>query len=335
MCLFSSDFPHVEGGRNPLKRFDDSLVGVEPPAVERFYCRQLHRPDGRGPGGGSAPTPDGDRRVTTSEERLAARRPRRPRGGAQRRGVPGRGRWRCSLVRFFRNILTPLVVATFLLLLIDGVARPHAAAPARGAAPGCGAASPGLLIIAAFAAIGVLLVVEAPPFACQLRGLAPQARRACCRRSLRPWSGRRPMTLRQIFRGADPAAWLGAASSPPRATSSPMPRPGDHLFRLPGRLARGLRPQAGRRSTRATASARIGAPGVRERSSHAVERYARLQTLKALLIALVAWLLMAPLGVHDALFVAFLVFLAAYVPIVGAVIGALFPGLWPWPNSAT
>ena len=27
-CLFSSDFPHVEGGRNPLKRFDDSLAGT-------------------------------------------------------------------------------------------------------------------------------------------------------------------------------------------------------------------------------------------------------------------------------------------------------------------
>ena len=27
-CLFSSDFPHVEGGRNPLKRFNDSLEGV-------------------------------------------------------------------------------------------------------------------------------------------------------------------------------------------------------------------------------------------------------------------------------------------------------------------
>ena len=25
ICMFSSDFPHVEGGRNPLKRFDASL----------------------------------------------------------------------------------------------------------------------------------------------------------------------------------------------------------------------------------------------------------------------------------------------------------------------
>jgi len=38
VCLFSSDFPHVEGGRNPLKRFNDSLAGAPAHAVERFYC---------------------------------------------------------------------------------------------------------------------------------------------------------------------------------------------------------------------------------------------------------------------------------------------------------
>jgi predicted TIM-barrel fold metal-dependent hydrolase len=37
MLLFSSDFPHVEGGRNPLKRFNDALDGIAPHAVERFY----------------------------------------------------------------------------------------------------------------------------------------------------------------------------------------------------------------------------------------------------------------------------------------------------------
>lgn len=37
-CLFSSDFPHVEGGRNPLKRFDDSLAGTPPAAVGAFYA---------------------------------------------------------------------------------------------------------------------------------------------------------------------------------------------------------------------------------------------------------------------------------------------------------
>ena len=36
--LFSSDYPHVEGGRNPLKRFNDSLAGANQRAVDRFYC---------------------------------------------------------------------------------------------------------------------------------------------------------------------------------------------------------------------------------------------------------------------------------------------------------
>jgi len=37
VCLFSSDFPHVEGGRNPLKRFNDALDGIAEPVQQRFY----------------------------------------------------------------------------------------------------------------------------------------------------------------------------------------------------------------------------------------------------------------------------------------------------------
>lgn len=37
MCLFSSDFPHIEGGRNPLKRFNDALEGCSDHAKRRFY----------------------------------------------------------------------------------------------------------------------------------------------------------------------------------------------------------------------------------------------------------------------------------------------------------
>ncbi len=38
VCLFSSDFPHVEGGRNPLKRFGESLQGCTQQQIDRFYC---------------------------------------------------------------------------------------------------------------------------------------------------------------------------------------------------------------------------------------------------------------------------------------------------------
>jgi predicted TIM-barrel fold metal-dependent hydrolase len=36
--LFSTDYPHVEGGRNPLGRFERSLADVSPRARRRFYC---------------------------------------------------------------------------------------------------------------------------------------------------------------------------------------------------------------------------------------------------------------------------------------------------------
>ncbi len=39
--LFSSDYPHVEGGRNPLKRFNDSLANSSARAVDRFYCENF------------------------------------------------------------------------------------------------------------------------------------------------------------------------------------------------------------------------------------------------------------------------------------------------------
>ncbi len=38
MCLFSTDFPHVEGGRNPMKRFGESLKGLSEPTLDAFYA---------------------------------------------------------------------------------------------------------------------------------------------------------------------------------------------------------------------------------------------------------------------------------------------------------
>jgi uncharacterized protein len=39
VCMFSSDFPHVEGGRNPIARFERSLdaAGIDDAAQRRFY----------------------------------------------------------------------------------------------------------------------------------------------------------------------------------------------------------------------------------------------------------------------------------------------------------
>jgi predicted TIM-barrel fold metal-dependent hydrolase len=37
VCMFSSDFPHVEGGRKPLERFEASLGDASHDVREKFY----------------------------------------------------------------------------------------------------------------------------------------------------------------------------------------------------------------------------------------------------------------------------------------------------------
>ena len=38
LYLFSSDYPHIEGGRHPLGRFGKTLEGTSPEALDRFYA---------------------------------------------------------------------------------------------------------------------------------------------------------------------------------------------------------------------------------------------------------------------------------------------------------
>ena len=38
VCLFSSDYPHVEGGRRPVERFEASLGDASDEVRDAFYC---------------------------------------------------------------------------------------------------------------------------------------------------------------------------------------------------------------------------------------------------------------------------------------------------------
>ena len=35
--MFSSDYPHVEGGRNPLARFEKSIIDISSEAQDKFF----------------------------------------------------------------------------------------------------------------------------------------------------------------------------------------------------------------------------------------------------------------------------------------------------------
>ena len=41
LYLFSSDYPHIEGGRNPLGRFNSSLEGFDDRVLDRFFADNM------------------------------------------------------------------------------------------------------------------------------------------------------------------------------------------------------------------------------------------------------------------------------------------------------
>ena len=48
VCLFSTDFPHVEGGRRPYERFERSLGDASEAVRRRFYAENFVDLMGRG-----------------------------------------------------------------------------------------------------------------------------------------------------------------------------------------------------------------------------------------------------------------------------------------------
>ena len=43
LYLFSSDYPHAEGGRNPIGRFSETLKEVSDPDRQKFYSENFKR----------------------------------------------------------------------------------------------------------------------------------------------------------------------------------------------------------------------------------------------------------------------------------------------------
>jgi predicted PurR-regulated permease PerM len=225
------------------------------------------------------------------------------------------------LVKVFEEFIGPLVVATFLLLLIDALARdldrrfPRLPRAARGAAAAA-------LIIAGFTAVTLLLVLQGPPFARQFGGIEPKLDQALAQ--VTALTGQPAVTVHELFRGADPTKLLGPIFIAARSALSFFVWVMIYLGFL----------VASRRAFSAkidrlfdTQHHRDQARRVFASIRNAVEHYVRLVTFKALLIAIVAFGFMEVLGVRYALFVSFLVFLSAFVPIVGAFAGAFIPAL--------
>jgi AI-2 transport protein TqsA len=62
-----------------------------------------------------------------------------------------------------------------------------------------------------------------------------------------------------------------------------------------------------------------------QRVRQGAEDYIGLQTLKAVVLAIIAWIIMTAFGLHNALFLAFLTLLVAYIPIIGPAAAVVLP----------
>jgi AI-2 transport protein TqsA len=221
------------------------------------------------------------------------------------------------------GILTPLALAMFLAVMIDGFARvlqhrlPHISK--RAALP-----LAVMISILLFGGTAFFVAENATGFATQLVAYEPKLD-AVIAQLAGVVRVKNPPTVISIIRGLDATKYLGFVARFVQDFASTA------LFVLVylafilasrrgwERKAIGLFPQREERQEAVVAFLRI---------RDGVERYLFVQTITGLMVAGLSWIAMAAVGLHDALFWAFLIFLAVYIPVAGGVFAGVAPPLF-------
>jgi len=218
-------------------------------------------------------------------------------------------------------ILTPPIIAVFMLLLIDGVSRTMAQRfPSW---PRWLRTMVGVVVtVAGFTGVVIICAYYGRPFANQVKVLQPRIDGLLDHVSHQ--FNLAPMTVSDLFRGDNPANAVSRVIGAARGVISEAVLVMIYLgFLVASRQAFGRK--AGKLFP--GEMERSNAERVFSRVRIASEQYISLQTFKAALVATTAWVIMSMVGVNNALFIAFLLFLAAYVPIVGGIGGSILPAL--------
>ena len=221
------------------------------------------------------------------------------------------------------GILTPLALALFLAVMIDGFARvlehrmPHVS---RKAALPLAL----LLSILLFGGTAVFVAMNGAGFVTQLLAYGPKLD-AILFQLASLAHVKNPPTMLSIIRGLDAGKYIGLAARAVQDFASTA------LFVLVylafiiasrrgwERKAIGLFPAREERQSATVAFLRI---------RDGVEQYLFVQTITGLMVAVLSWIAMAAVGLHDSLFWAFLIFLAVYIPVAGGVFAGLAPPLF-------
>ncbi|WP_309643077.1 AI-2E family transporter [Phenylobacterium sp.] len=232
-----------------------------------------------------------------------------------------------------RGILTPLALAVFLAVMIDGFAR-----VIRSRLPWAGdkAALPMAIVLSVLLFGGSTFVIaeNATSFVSQLVAYTPRLNGLIAQ--VAGLLGIDvPPTVNELFVRLNPSAYLADIAKGLQGFAS------DAFFILIyhgfiiasrrgfQRKVVGLFPHHAERNEAMAAFRRI---------RDGVERYLWVQTVTGLIIAVASWIAMAVLGLDNAVFWAFLIFIASYIPVIGGAVGILappifaliqFPDFWP------
>ena len=221
-----------------------------------------------------------------------------------------------------RGILAPFVLAVFLLLMIDGVARALRARlrgfPERLAMPAA------LVLIVAFFLLVIWLVADnTAQFVGQAGGYEKRLNAILGEVAGRVGLHVTP-TVSGLLQQLNPARFAGAAAQGIQGVAS-------NAFVVLLYLAFLVASRSGfsKKSEKLFAGAdRSEAEETFKRIRRGVEGYVWVQTMAGLMIAVPAGLLMTALGLSHAMFWAFLIFVASYIPVIGGAVGTLLPPLF-------
>jgi predicted PurR-regulated permease PerM len=228
-----------------------------------------------------------------------------------------------AAIYWLSGILTPLALAIFLAIMIDGFARVLAHR-----LPGVSrrAALPLALVLSVllFGGATFMVAARAPSFFSEIVDFAPKLMLTIARLA-DEWHIRVPRTVAELVRQLDPAQYVGQVA---RALQSFTSTAAFVLVYLGFILASrrgferkivGLFPGRGERADAMAAFHRM---------RDAVEQYLWVQTVTGLMVAGLSWIAMAAVGLNNSAFWAFLIFLAVYIPVIGGAFAGVAPPLF-------
>jgi AI-2 transport protein TqsA len=224
---------------------------------------------------------------------------------------------------FLAAILTPLALAIFLAVMIDGFARVlERRLPFVSQRWALTLAV--VLSVLIFGGSAFFIAENATSFAGQLVAYEPRLN-AVIARVAGLFGMQTPPSLYQLIQQLDPQKYVGGVAKALQnfaATASFVLVYTCFIMASRSGFDRkmvGLFPQRTSRQDAMTAFRRI---------RDGVEQYLWVQTVTGLMIAAASYVTMMAVGLHDAALWTFLIFIASYIPILGGVIGVAAPPLF-------